>query len=58
MGQKLDLDYFKSSLIELQSLSQLTQKVFGPVLHLIRYRESTNTAAVGGNAGLLAQDLR
>ena len=32
--------FFPPSLIELQSLSQLTQEVFGPVLHLIRYRES------------------
>ncbi len=32
--------FFQPSLIELQSLSQLTQEVFGPVLHLIRYRES------------------
>ncbi len=32
--------FFPPSLIELRSLSQLTQEVFGPVLHLIRYRES------------------
>jgi RHH-type proline utilization regulon transcriptional repressor/proline dehydrogenase/delta 1-pyrroline-5-carboxylate dehydrogenase len=32
--------FFPPSLIELQSLSQLTKEVFGPVLHLIRYRES------------------
>ena len=32
--------FFPPALIELQSLSQLTQEVFGPVLHLIRYRES------------------
>ncbi|HEY8098177.1 MAG TPA: bifunctional proline dehydrogenase/L-glutamate gamma-semialdehyde dehydrogenase PutA [Methylobacter sp.] len=32
--------FFPPSLIELQSLSQLTQEVFGPILHLIRYRES------------------
>jgi len=32
--------FFPPSLIELQSLTQLTQEVFGPVLHLIRYRES------------------
>lgn len=32
--------FFPPSLIELNSLSQLTQEVFGPVLHLIRYRES------------------
>lgn len=32
--------FFPPSLIELHSLSQLTQEVFGPVLHLIRYRES------------------
>jgi RHH-type proline utilization regulon transcriptional repressor/proline dehydrogenase/delta 1-pyrroline-5-carboxylate dehydrogenase len=32
--------FFPPSLIELESLSQLTQEVFGPVLHLIRYRES------------------
>lgn len=32
--------FFPPSLIELQSLSQLTEEVFGPVLHLIRYRES------------------
>lgn len=32
--------FFPPSLIELYSLSQLTQEVFGPVLHLIRYRES------------------
>jgi len=32
--------FFPPSLIELQSLSQLTREVFGPVLHLIRYRQS------------------
>lgn len=32
--------FFPPSLIELGSLSQLTQEVFGPVLHLIRYRAS------------------
>ncbi len=32
--------FFPPSLIELRSLSQLTGEVFGPVLHLIRYRES------------------
>ncbi len=31
--------FFPPSLVELSSLSQLTQEVFGPVLHLIRYRE-------------------
>ena len=29
--------FFPPSLIEISSLSQLTQEVFGPVLHLIRY---------------------
>jgi RHH-type transcriptional regulator, proline utilization regulon repressor / proline dehydrogenase / delta 1-pyrroline-5-carboxylate dehydrogenase len=32
--------FFPPSLIEISSLSQLTQEVFGPVLHLIRYRAS------------------
>jgi len=32
--------FFPPSLIEIQSLSQLTREVFGPVLHLIRYRQS------------------
>jgi len=32
--------FFPPSLIELRSLSQLTQEVFGPVLHVVRYRES------------------
>ncbi|MDO9271161.1 MAG: bifunctional proline dehydrogenase/L-glutamate gamma-semialdehyde dehydrogenase PutA [Methylobacter sp.] len=32
--------FFPPSLIELRSLSQLTREVFGPVLHLIRYRQS------------------
>ena len=32
--------FFPPSLIELRSLSQLTREVFGPVLHLIRYRDS------------------
>ncbi|PPK65712.1 L-proline dehydrogenase /delta-1-pyrroline-5-carboxylate dehydrogenase [Methylobacter tundripaludum] len=32
--------FFPPSLIELRSLSQLNREVFGPVLHLIRYRES------------------
>ncbi|MGZ5029205.1 MAG: bifunctional proline dehydrogenase/L-glutamate gamma-semialdehyde dehydrogenase PutA [Methylobacter sp.] len=32
--------FFPPSLIEIQSLSQLTREVFGPVLHLIRYRKS------------------
>ncbi|MGZ8222176.1 MAG: bifunctional proline dehydrogenase/L-glutamate gamma-semialdehyde dehydrogenase PutA [Methylobacter sp.] len=32
--------FFPPSLIELHSLSQLTQEVFGPVLHVVRYRES------------------
>ncbi|MGZ5008496.1 MAG: bifunctional proline dehydrogenase/L-glutamate gamma-semialdehyde dehydrogenase PutA [Methylobacter sp.] len=32
--------FFPPSLIELRSLSQLSREVFGPVLHLIRYRES------------------
>ncbi len=31
--------FFPPSLIELQSLSQLTEEIFGPVLHVIRYRE-------------------
>ena len=31
--------FFPPSLIELRSLSQLTQEVFGPILHLIRYCE-------------------
>ena len=31
---------FPPSLIEINSLSQLTQEVFGPVLHLIRYSAS------------------
>jgi RHH-type transcriptional regulator, proline utilization regulon repressor / proline dehydrogenase / delta 1-pyrroline-5-carboxylate dehydrogenase len=29
--------FFPPSLLEISSLSQLTQEVFGPVLHLIRY---------------------
>jgi RHH-type proline utilization regulon transcriptional repressor/proline dehydrogenase/delta 1-pyrroline-5-carboxylate dehydrogenase len=32
--------FFPPSLLEIQSLSQLTREIFGPVLHLIRYRES------------------
>ncbi len=32
--------FFPPSLIELHSLSQLDREVFGPILHLIRYRES------------------
>jgi RHH-type proline utilization regulon transcriptional repressor/proline dehydrogenase/delta 1-pyrroline-5-carboxylate dehydrogenase len=32
--------FFPPTLIELQSLSQLTQEIFGPVLHIIRYRDS------------------
>jgi len=32
--------FFPPSLIELRSLSQLTQEVFGPILHVVRYRES------------------
>ncbi|ESS73837.1 bifunctional protein PutA [Methyloglobulus morosus KoM1] len=32
--------FFPPSLIEIRSLSQLTQEVFGPVLHLIRYSVS------------------
>lgn len=32
--------FFPPCLIELQSISQLTQEIFGPVLHLVRYRES------------------
>ncbi len=32
--------FFPPSLIEINSLSQLTQEVFGPVLHVIRYRAS------------------
>ena len=32
--------FFPPSLIEISSLSQLTQEVFGPVLHLIRYNAS------------------
>ena len=32
--------FFPPSLIEISSLSQLTQEVFGPVLHLIRYSAS------------------
>jgi RHH-type proline utilization regulon transcriptional repressor/proline dehydrogenase/delta 1-pyrroline-5-carboxylate dehydrogenase len=32
--------FFPPSLIEISSLSQLTQEVFGPVLHLIRYGSS------------------
>lgn len=32
--------FFPPTLIEINSLSQLTQEVFGPVLHLIRYRAS------------------
>jgi RHH-type proline utilization regulon transcriptional repressor/proline dehydrogenase/delta 1-pyrroline-5-carboxylate dehydrogenase len=30
--------FFAPSLFEIESLSQLTQEVFGPILHLIRYR--------------------
>jgi RHH-type proline utilization regulon transcriptional repressor/proline dehydrogenase/delta 1-pyrroline-5-carboxylate dehydrogenase len=32
--------FFPPTLIELNSLSQLTQEVFGPVLHLVRYQAS------------------
>ena len=32
--------FFPPSLIEISSLSQLAQEVFGPVLHVIRYRAS------------------
>ncbi|MDD2659266.1 MAG: bifunctional proline dehydrogenase/L-glutamate gamma-semialdehyde dehydrogenase PutA [Methylococcales bacterium] len=32
--------FFPPGLIEISSLSQLTQEVFGPVLHLIRYESS------------------
>ncbi|MGZ8201425.1 MAG: aldehyde dehydrogenase family protein, partial [Methylosarcina sp.] len=32
--------FFPPTLIELESLSQLTREVFGPVLHVIRYRGS------------------
>ena len=32
--------FFPPTLVELQSLAQLNREVFGPVLHLIRYRES------------------
>ncbi len=32
--------FFPPTLIEIKSLSQLTQEVFGPILHLIRFRES------------------
>ena len=32
--------FFPPSLIEISSLSQLTHEVFGPVLHLIRYKAS------------------
>ncbi|MFA6162144.1 MAG: bifunctional proline dehydrogenase/L-glutamate gamma-semialdehyde dehydrogenase PutA [Methylobacter sp.] len=32
--------FFPPTLIELGSLSQLTQEVFGPVLHLVRYQAS------------------
>ena len=32
--------FFPPSLIEISSLSQLTQEVFGPILHVIRYRAS------------------
>jgi len=32
--------FFPPSLVEIQSLSQLAGEVFGPVLHLVRYRES------------------
>lgn len=32
--------FFPPTLLEIQSLSQLTCEVFGPILHVIRYRES------------------
>ncbi|MGZ8237830.1 MAG: bifunctional proline dehydrogenase/L-glutamate gamma-semialdehyde dehydrogenase PutA, partial [Methylobacter sp.] len=32
--------FFPPSLLEIQSLSQLNREIFGPVLHLIRYRAS------------------
>ncbi len=38
--------FFPPSLIELQSLSELTQEIFGPVLHVIRYRESELTSVI------------
>ncbi|MGZ4968371.1 MAG: bifunctional proline dehydrogenase/L-glutamate gamma-semialdehyde dehydrogenase PutA [Methylobacter sp.] len=31
--------FFPPTLVELRSLSQLTEEIFGPVLHLIRYRQ-------------------
>jgi RHH-type proline utilization regulon transcriptional repressor/proline dehydrogenase/delta 1-pyrroline-5-carboxylate dehydrogenase len=31
--------FFPPTLIEIQSLSQLTREVFGPILHVLRYRE-------------------
>jgi len=39
--------FFPPSLIELRSLSQLTQEVFGPVLHVVRYRESELDRVIG-----------
>ncbi|MDD5460124.1 MAG: bifunctional proline dehydrogenase/L-glutamate gamma-semialdehyde dehydrogenase PutA [Methylococcales bacterium] len=32
--------FFPPSLIEIESFSQLTQEIFGPILHVIRYRAS------------------
>ncbi|WP_340121640.1 bifunctional proline dehydrogenase/L-glutamate gamma-semialdehyde dehydrogenase PutA [Methylobacter svalbardensis] len=39
--------FFPPSLIELRSLSQLTREVFGPVLHVVRYRESELDQVIG-----------
>jgi RHH-type transcriptional regulator, proline utilization regulon repressor / proline dehydrogenase / delta 1-pyrroline-5-carboxylate dehydrogenase len=52
--------FFPPSLIEISSLSQLTQEIFGPVLHLIRYRapeldrviDAINTTGYGLTLGI------
>ena len=38
--------FFPPTLIELQSISQLTKEVFGPVLHVVRFRQDALDALV------------
>lgn len=38
--------FFPPTLIEIQSLTQLTEEVFGPILHVIRYREDQLTEVI------------
>jgi RHH-type proline utilization regulon transcriptional repressor/proline dehydrogenase/delta 1-pyrroline-5-carboxylate dehydrogenase len=52
--------FFPPTLIEINALSQLTQEVFGPILHLIRYRsgelsqviEAVNASGYGLTLGI------